>query len=192
MTVLLSLRSDFSIVLKGEDISFSIGGMIVAIRLFLFNYQRSVVSSIVRELNEYNQELRKDSRGRELSNFVHYWQVLIFGSVTVLGGGIAIPQTIFAIYSQSPYYEYALPIKTTDFSLGFWLICIFQGFTITASTITSCFQECIVNDMFTQMILNCRLINLRLKSLRCGKEINEEEEVEKLKKIIKDVQVIEG
>lgn len=185
---------DFTLFGMGEDIAFSIGGILVGFRILQFTVCRSEVSSIVRELNQLNKELRRSSAGRELSNFVHFWQLVIFGTVTFVGAGIAFPQWMFALYTGAPYYQYVFPVDTLDYSMGFWVTTTFQAFTLFTSTITSCLQECIFNDMFTELTVLCRILNKRMAMLRVvgeGERIDEEEELKKLLAIIGEVQTIE-
>lgn len=185
---------DTPLVTMGEDIAFSIGGLIVGIRLIKYNKQRSDVSKIVHELNFKNQELRTNPKFREWSNSLLCHQLIIFFSATSLGAFISIPQTVFAIHIGRPYYQNAFPLDTTNRSTAFWIVCLFQAFTLTTSTISSCLQECIVTDWFLQAYLHFRAINHRIANLRkaeTGEKLNEKEEFDKLLAVIKDIQGLE-
>lgn len=193
LAVLFNL-DNFSLPVMGEDIAFSIGGMLVAIRLVQFNRCRAEVSSIVRELNQWNMEMRSEPAGRELSNLAHFWQLVFFGTVTLIGSFIAFPQTVFAVVTAKPYYNHVFPVDPTGRTIGFWVVCAFQLFTLVSSTFSSCLQESILNDMFTEVSMYCYNLNRRIQRLR---EVNEEgkvdEDVEyaRLLKIVRDVQGME-
>lgn len=185
---------DTSLVMMGEDVAFSIGGLLVGIRLIKYNKQRSYVSQIVHELNLKNQELRRNPQFRQWSNLLLYGQILVFGLATALGSLIAVPQTLFAIYIGRPYYQNALPVDSTNYSTAFWIVCLFQAFTLTTSTFSSCLQECIVVDWFLQAYLHFRAINHRIVNLRqaeLDEQLDEKEEYDKLVAVIKDIQEIE-
>lgn len=178
----------------GEDLSMSIAGVLVAIRLYKFNFNRKEISSIVQELNEWTKELRKEKSIRELSNFVQFWQILVFGLVTTFGSSMPLPQSVFTMYSGRPYYAHLSPVDTSFPSAGFWIVTGFQEFTLFASTFASCLQECIINDMFMQLFIICRMVNeeiVKLREVKEGEAIDEEREHKKLLKIIQDVQAIE-
>lgn len=193
LAILFNL-DNFSLPLMGEDIAFSIGGMMVSMRLVQFNRCRAEVSSILRELNQWNQEMRSEPAGRELGNLVHYWQLVVFGTVTSIGSFIAIPQTVFAVVTGRPYYNNIFPMDTTRRSPGFWVVCTFQLFTLVSSTFSSCLQECILNDMFTEVSVYCYNLNRRIQRLRevdSEEKVDEDEEYARLLKIVRDVQGME-
>lgn len=178
----------------GEAIALSIGGLIVVYRIIEFNRKRAVISNIVEDLNLIKKIVTQERKEFcELSQRIHFWQYRIGTTMTIIGGGIAIPQALFALHFQDLYYDHLFPVDTSEMSLEFLVVWVFQSFTVFTCTICSCLQECILTDCFIQLIFNYYALNVRAEELRWsnGGKVDEEREYEKLIQIIKDYQKLE-
>lgn len=176
----------------GEEFALSISGLLVAYRLFAFNRNRQQISELIEELNGLNRRFRnEDETLWKLSHRIHYGQVVIASLMTVIGGGIGVPQAMFAIYSGQLYYHHIFPVDTSTFSTAFFVIWAFQFFTVCCCSICSCLQECILIDWFVQLSFNYYALTRKAQELRKGggegdgEGFNEDVELEKLMEIIR-------
>lgn len=177
-----------------EEFALSIGGLLVAYRLFAFNRNREQISELVQELNNLNRRFRMEREGlSRLSHRIHYWQLVIGTCMTVVGGGIGLPQAAFAIYSRQLYYDHIFPVDTSEFSVAFFVIWAFQFLTVCSCSICSCLQECILIDWFVQLSFSYYALNQKAEELRrvSKEELKEKEEYEKLMEIIRISQQLE-
>lgn len=178
----------------GEEFALSIGGLLVAYRLFEFNRRRKVLSEIIEELNELNKKLQSERTEFYLLNSrIHSWQLKVGAFMTGMAVVIGIPQAAFAIYSGQIYYNHFFPVDTSEFSVAYFIVWAFQSFTVISCCTCSSLQECTLVDWFIQLSLNYYTLNRKAEELRseCGGEIDEEVEYQKLIEIIKLDQQLE-
>lgn len=192
--LLINLRS-LPIETVGEEFALSIGGLLVAYRLLVFNKNRRELSEIVDELNTWNLNLRRYRADfNHLSDRIQYWQMKIGSFMTIMGGGIGVPQAVFALYSGRLYYNHFFPVDTSDYSWAFFAVWIFQFFTVCSCTICSCLQECILTDWYIQLSFNYYTLNQRALELRrapVNDRVDESKEMDKLLDIIRTYQEME-
>lgn len=179
-----------------EELSLSIGGLLVAYRLYNFNKHRRVLSELIDELNLLNWTHRTEREEFSRLNYViHYWQLVIGTLMTTMGGGIGIPQAAFAMYQGILYYNHIFPVDTSGYTTAYYVLWAFQSFAVTSCTITSTLQECMLIDCYVQLSFNYYMLNRKAEALRWNANgsiiIDEELEYDKLIQIIKGSQQLE-
>lgn len=173
-----------------EQFALSIGGLLVSYRHYEFNAGRANVTEIIAELDSLNRQFRREEKWFSvLSNRVHYWQLIIGTVITCMGGGIGVPQALFALYSGKLYYDHIFPVDTSEVSTAFFVIWAFQSFTVCSCATCSSLQECSLTDCFIQLTLNFHVLNEKARQLRRRRDfdqgIDEEAEYAKLIEIIR-------
>lgn len=168
-----------------EELSLSIGGLLVSYRILKTIANRQVLSEVIAELNDLNRRFRTDQREfAEVGQRIYYWQTVIGSFMTVMCALIGLPQSLFAIYSEKLYYDHIFPLDTSEYSVAFYLVWAFQSFAVVSCCIWSCLLECVFIDGFVQLSFGHYVLNRKAEELRWQINIDEEGEYKKLIEII--------
>lgn len=168
-----------------EELSLSIGGLLVSYRIIKTIQERKELSENIAELNELNSRFRAERKEfAEVSKQIYYWQTVIGSFMTVIGAGIGVPQSLDAIYSEKLYYDHIFPVDTSEYSTAFYLVWAFQSFSVVSCCIWSCLLECVFIDGFVQLSFAHYVLNRKAEGLRWQVDIDEEAEFEKLIEIV--------
>lgn len=161
---------EFSLVLK--SIFFGIGSTMCVWRAYFFQWRRTEISDLIDEINNHSQDLRlnSDPKIRKLrSQFISKEMVLMLTAILTLTF-LAVAFGLEAILHNRFPFPALYPFDTTPFGIGYLCAFAFQIITFQISVLNTLLTEALLGNLYNQIVLNFKVLNMRLESLGNGQD----------------------